>query len=318
MRKAIILAALLLSMGSTQAGGETINRIAAVVNDDVITTHELDNAVAVIRAELPRKGEGMTTAERRELDRRVLENLIEELLLRQRGAQLGLSVSDEEVESALKDVQRQNQVTRPQLEEALKSQGIPFDRYREDLRSQILRYKVLGREVQGKTEVTSHEIRDFFREHIDDYREPPFVRLSRITFRLPQRASQAQTREVRIKAEGALERLRAGEDFYTVLLGFAADKGVDGGDMGSFAEGELSPLFDRGIRDLPEGGVSELLEGGDGFTLLRVEERNPGRIRQFDAVKDEIRKTLLEKKSKERFEEWKKELREKAFIDIRL
>ena len=74
-------------------------------------------------------------------------------------------------------MQKQNKLTREQLVQALQFEGMAFDEYRENLRKQILRFKLLGREVQSKVEVTNQEIRDYFRQHIDDYREAPFVRI---------------------------------------------------------------------------------------------------------------------------------------------
>ncbi len=87
--------------------------------------------------------------------------------------------------------------------------------------------------------------------------------------------------------------------------------------MGTFAEGELAPVFDRAVRDLDEGEVSSAVRFQDSYYIFRVEEKKPGKIRQFDQVEDEIRQTLLEEKSGDQLAQWKKELRENAVIDIR-
>ncbi|MBE0597940.1 MAG: peptidyl-prolyl cis-trans isomerase, partial [Desulfuromonadales bacterium] len=202
----VLATALLMTLPLT-GRAETVNRIAAVVNDEVITTYQLEK-------ELAEQGVEKSPAARRQ----ALEALIEETLISQRVEALGLKVTEEELEAAIEDVQRQNKLTREQLVEALRSQGMEFTEYRENLRRQILRFKLLGREVQAKVEVTSQEVRDYFRAHIDDYREAPNVRLNRLTFPIPPRASEEQMATIRQQAAEALARLRGGESFTSVLL----------------------------------------------------------------------------------------------------
>lgn len=308
MRQTILAAALLLAL-VLPAGAKTVIGIAAVVNDEIITTHQLEKEL---------QGAGTLTAEQREKMRReVLNRLIEEALLRQRIKELGLKVGDEELEAAIQDVQKQNKLTRPQLEEAVRVQGMSFEDYRENLRQQILRFKLMGREVQSKVEVTNQEIRDYFRENIDKYREDPSVRLNRLTFPLPEKATADQQTAVLNRAGEALKRLRQGEPFDAVLRAYAP-QGAEGGDMGSFEAGQLTPSFAEAVRDLKPGEVSEPVPTPRGVHLLQVVERNPGRVRQFDSVKDEISRVLKERKTESRMKEWSEGLRKKAYIDVRI
>lgn len=306
-----IIAILLLLPGVATAA--TVSRIAAVVNTEIITTRQLDREVA------ERTGDAnIPDSQMADLRQKVLSELIEKALIQQRVDELGIKVAEEEIEAAIDDVQKQNKLTREQLIEALRFQGMNYEKYRENLRLQILRYKLLGREVQAKVEVTNREIRDYFREHIDEYREDPFLRLSRITFPIPEKATTVQIEAIRDKAQEALVRLNGGEEFYPVLLSFTSDKSAEGGDMGTFVEGELTPAFDRAVRDLNEGEISSVVETPSGFHILQVTERSPGKVRQFDAVKEEIHRILRDQKTEERFEEWSQGLRKAAYIDIRL
>lgn len=306
---------LLTSVSVTRA--ETISRIAAVVNDDIITTHQLEKKVAE-RLAAESGGQKLSAAEMDTLRRALLSELIEEALISQRIDELGLKVTDEELEAAVQDVQKQNRLTREQLIEALQLEGMTLEAYRENLGKQILRFKLLGREVQSKIEVTNQEIRDYFRTHIDDFREPAYIRLSRLSFPLPVKASAGQREAVRAKAEEAHGRLRQGEDFYSVMLASTADQSAEGGDLGTFKEGELTATFERAVQGLKEGDVSQVIESADGYHILKVEERSPGKIRQFDVVQDEIRKAIADQKTEARFKEWSQGLRKNAYIDIRL
>ncbi len=316
MKRILLAVAALLALTAV-AQAEVVNRIAAVVNDEIITTYQIDQALESRTSAAGRLDE-LSEEQRHALSLDALGKLIEEALVQQRVTELGLTVSDDEIDAAIDDVQRQNNLTRSQLKEALEAQGMPFTVYRDNLAKQIQHFKLLGREVKSKVEVTNQELREYFREHIDDYREEPYLRLSRISFLLGAKAGAAKTELVRTKAEEALVRLRAGEDFYTVLLAYSADKSAEGGDLGTFAEGELTPSFDRAVRDLNEGEISELIATPEGFHILKVEEKSAGKIRQFDTVKDEITKAIKDKKTEEGFKAWAAGLKENAHIDIRL
>jgi peptidyl-prolyl cis-trans isomerase SurA len=317
MKLLFVVAVMLLLVPVSGARSETISRIAAVVNDDIITTHQLEVKVAEhLSAEAG--GQNLSAGEMETLRRGLLAELVEEVLISQRIDELGLKVADEEIEAAVLDVQKQNKLTREQLVQALQLEGMTFEAYRENLGKQILRFKLLGREVQSKVEVTNQEIRDYFRTHLDDFREPAYVRLARLSFPLPAKSSADQREAVRLKAEEALDRLRQGEDFYSVLLSSTADQSAEGGDLGTFKEGELTAAFERAVKGLKEGEVSAVIETPDGFHLLKVEERSSGTIRQFDAVQDEIQKTIADQKTEARFKEWAQSLRKNAYIDIRL
>lgn len=314
MKKILFTAALLLVL-ATSATAEVVDRIAAVVNNEIVTSVQLEKELA---ARLAADNKTLTGApgELPALRRKVLDGLIEEALIRQKIAELGLKASDDEVEAAIRDVQKQNKLTREQLEEALKAQGMGFAEYRETLGKQILRFKLIGREVQSKVEVTNQEIRDYFRDNIDQFREEPSTRLSRLTFPL-NLSTPEQLAAVRAKAAGAMARLKQGEEFGVVLQSYKEEGSAEGGDMGSFAEGEITPAFAKAVEDLKDGGISEIVEAAGGLHILKVVEKSSGKVQQFDSAKDEIRKTLMEKKTEERFKSWAEGLKTGAYIDIR-
>jgi peptidyl-prolyl cis-trans isomerase SurA len=290
--------------------------VAAVVNDSIITTYQLDQALQKALAGIP-AAESLSVAEKDKLRRQLLEQLIEEELVKERVAQLRLKVDDEDVEAAVQDVQRQNNLTREQLQAALEQQGMDFDTYRENLRKQILRFRLIGIEVKSKAEVTSAEVRQYYREHINEYREPPFMHLSRLTFPISKTADKDKIAEIRNKAIAAQARLEDGESINTLMVSYATD-GVDGGDMGRFRVGELSGLFDRAVRDLQTGEVSEVVETPNAYFIFKMIERSTGEERPFEVVSGEIEKILTEQKQEEAFKKWNRSLREEAYIDIRI
>jgi peptidyl-prolyl cis-trans isomerase SurA len=316
MKRFVLLFAA-LTLVASPALAETISRIAAIVNEDVITTAQLDREIEkMLSAEAT--DSGISPAQRDELRRKVLDQVIEETLLRQRIEKLGLQVSDADIEQAINDVQAQNNISREQLQEALVAQGMTFEEYRDRLRQQLLNFKLVGREIQSKVEITNTEMRDYYRAHLDDYRNAPYIRLSRITFRLAAGSSPAAIAAMRSKAEASLNQLRQGKDFFEVLMQNASTVGVDGGDMGQITEGSLSDSFNRAISELSPGQTSGIIETAEGFHILRLDERNAGETQNFETVKDQIKNKMLEEKRAAALVEWTKNLRESADIEIRL
>jgi len=293
---------------------ETVSRVAAVAEDRIVTTWQLEQKVKEF---LQEKNLPEPTGERlAALRARLLDSLIEDSLVQQRIEELGLKVVDAEVEAAIRDVQRQNKITREQLTAALEAQGMDFETYRENLRKQILQFRLIAREVRSKVDVTTAEIREYFKEHLDDYRQKPNVTLSHLSFPIVDVNEEAD-RALRARVNAALYRLKAGEDFDSVLADYE-DIGALGGSMGTLMEEELVPVFVEAIESVEVGDYSAIVESNKALHILRVDARVPGSIRQFDDVKAEISNVLLEEKSKERFEQWKKSLREEAEIEIRI
>ena len=184
---------LLCSVGVSSASAEVVSRIAAVVNKDIITTHQLDQR---LQEQLAKKQRQPSPVQLGALRQEVLSRMVEETLVEQRIKALNLSVSDEEVETALIDVQKKNKLTREELEEAVLVQGMEFDAYRENLRKQVLRYKLIGEEVRSQVDVPEREVVDYYNAHEEDYRLTPTVQLSAITFPVSEKASEQERTQI--------------------------------------------------------------------------------------------------------------------------
>lgn len=302
---------------SGPAGAEVISKIAAVVNSDIITTRQLDMKLADFLA-TQAKGEQVSPEKMNALRLELLDRLIEETLVQQKIRELNIQVSEQEIEEAIGDVLRQNQINREQLIQAVEAQGLAFEAYRNKLREQMLRLKLVNREVQSKVDVDNEELLEYFRNHIDDYREPPVLKLSHVRFPLPVKPVVEEVEQIRQEAQAAREQLRAGAPFQELLKNLAASGRASGGDMGTLQEKDLSPLLRDALQGLGEGDFSQVIETPGGFLILHVDKRTPGRIRNFDSVKESIRQTLLDTQREKRFQEWSKELRKQAYIDVRL
>jgi peptidyl-prolyl cis-trans isomerase SurA len=216
------------------------------------------------------------------------------------------------------DVQKKNQLSRNDLEDAVQSQGLDFADYRDNLRQQILRYKLIGEEVRSQIDVPERELVEYYRAHLDDYRLPPEVELSAISFPVSEKASEQERTQIRKMANEALTRLQKGEALVEVADSYNQTYGATGGSMGKFVYEELTPEFVEAINEVEDGTFTAPVEMGTAIHLLRVDNRLSEGLRQFDAVKFDIHQMILDQKTDARIKEWTKALKNKAFIDIRL
>jgi len=315
MRQLGIVLLLLLCIGLGTASAAVVSRIAAVVNTDIITTNQLDQK---LQEQLAKQDKQPSPAQLGALRQEVLSRMIEETLVQQRVEALRLSVSEDEIETALLDVQQKNQLTREELEDAVTVQGMDFQAYRDNLAQQILRYKLIGEEVRSQVDVPEREIVEYYRAHLEDYRLAPEVHLSAITFPVSAKASEQERQKIRSVVREALERLRNNEDFDQVVDSYNLTYGATGSDMGKVAYADLNPDFIAAIEDVADGGYSDPVEMQGAVLLLRVDERLAGGLQQFDDVKLDIYQTIMDQKLDARIKEWTKGLKTKAFIDVRL
>jgi len=313
MRAILVLVLLAGLLPANPLLAKNLSKVVAVVNRDIISSYQLDKAV-LAALEKNSKGNQLTAAQFDQLRENVLETLINEKLAKQRIAELGLQVEDAELNAAIEDVQRKNNLTRSMLENALQAQGMDFDSYRGQLRDEILRYKLLGREVNYKVQVTSGEVREYFREHIDEYRAQPKLRVSNISYPLPADAEGQAARYQ--QADATRDQLLSGEALEKIM----AEQGnvASVSDMGELIEVELTEELQAVLRGLDVGQVSEPLELNGQLHLFLVTDRNPGDINLFDRVKGEIEQILEKQKTDARFKEWAQELRDNGYVDIRL
>ncbi len=309
----LALTCLLACVAATALAGEISSRIAAVVNNDVVTTRELDQALA---GQLAKAGAQPSAAQLGALRQETLSRLIEEKLVQQRIKALGLKVADAEVDEAVADVERQNRLSREQLEAALQGQGMTMSAYRENLRQQMLRYRLINQEVRSRVDVTEREVRDYYRAHLDEYRLPATVTLSAVTFPLPAQAGLAEREARQAAAREALGQAKAGESLDQVAAAYRETHGAVLTSFGTLAEAELSPELAAALAGVAPGG-STLVENAPALLLLKVEDRTAAGLRQFESLRPEITRILTEQKTEGRIRQWTQGLKQNAYIEIR-
>lgn len=299
--------------------GKVTNAIAAIVNDDIITLNDLDREAQPAVSEAEKKG-ALTAPDRRKILHSALDSLIEKKLTEQKIKELNIQVSDEEINQAIDDVRKQNNMpSQEALIKALSAQGLSLDKYRTQLKDQLQKLKLVSMEVRAKVQVGESEMREYYAANLDKYREEETYRARHIFFKTGVKATPDEIKGSRDTALAVLADARSGKDFAELAKRFSEDPAArkDGGDLGSFKKGDMQPELEKAILSLKPGEISGVVTTPIGLHIIKLESRVPGTTKPFESVKTEIEEILYRKKSEERFSQWATELRSKASIEIK-
>ena len=278
---ALLLAAVLLAApGAAPAQGPmparvlTVDRIVAVVNDEVITQFDLTLRTKLAVAQLSRQGTALPPAE--VLERQVLERMISDRVQLQLARETGIRIDDGQLEKILSRIAAENKMTLPQFREAIERDGMAFTRFREDLRDEVLISRLREREVDSRVVVTESEIDNFLKNSAAQGSNDE-LNLAHILVRVPEGASPEQLAERRARAEQALGQVKAGSDFGQVAAAFSdAPDALKGGVMGARPTDRWPTLFADAARSLKVGEVSPVLRSPAGFHIIRIVDRRVG------------------------------------------
>lgn len=252
--------------------------IVAVVNSEPVTNHDV--AVELQRMQQQYAQQRQALPDTRELTRQVLERLINEKAQLQLARETGIKVDEPSVDQAEQSVALQNQLSVAELHRRIAQDGVDPKQFREQLRNQLLLTRLREREVEPKVRVSDLEVEQYLQEQLAVSNVPAnqVINIAQLLVAVPENASETQVAALQAKAQRALERARAGEDF-TILareLSDAADR-ASGGQLGLRPADRYPPLFLDATRSLAVGGISELVRSGAGFHVLKlVEKRNAG------------------------------------------
>ena len=274
-----ILAALLLpNAGWTQPKPRpivTLDRIVAVINDEVITRNDLTERVNLALAQLARQG--TPAPARPDLERQLLERMIADRAQIQFAKENGLRVDDVELDRAINRIAEDNKISTTQLRAALEKDGVPFTKFREDIRGQIIMARLREREVEDRIVITESEIDNLLANPQQQSAGADEFNVSHILVRVPENARPDQIQGRLERAEQALAQLKSGADFRQIAATFSeSPDALQGGDMGWRDGDRLPTLFFDALRNMKANELSSVLRSPNGFHILKLNERRGG------------------------------------------
>ncbi|MBN1833651.1 MAG: SurA N-terminal domain-containing protein [Deltaproteobacteria bacterium] len=273
---------------------ETLNRIVAIVNDDVVTLHELNKRIMQTTGSTADDLKSENNKVFIELRRKVLEMMVDEKCAQEKIQELEIEVTSKQIDAYIEDMKKENQLTQEDLVAMLEAEGMTYEEYRDDIKKSFERDRLISDQVTGKIIIREEEIRRYYEEHSADFATEDGVHLAGMII------ASNNTDE----AEAVLSRLKNGEDLEELV------------DLGTLKTDQLDPDLKKVVDALNIGEVSELIIRPNGIQIIRLLERHEKGVKPIEEVKDIIQKILYEEEVNKKYAAWVEDLRSQAYTKI--
>ena len=267
--------------------------IVAVVNSEPVTNNEVQREMQRLVQQLTQQRRPLP--DRKEMAQQVLENLINQRVQLQSASETGIRVDDAAVDQAVQNIARQNQMDVAELQRRIVQDGIALSQFRTQLREQLILTRLREREVEPRVRISDLEVDQYLRDQQNNS-DPASteISLAQILVSVPDNASAQQMVALQGKAQKALERARAGDDFVALVREFsdAADR-ANGGQLGLRTADRYPPLFLEATQNLEVGAISAVVRSGAGFHILKLLDRRNAGLPPMTVTQSRARHILL-------------------------
>jgi peptidyl-prolyl cis-trans isomerase C len=288
---------------------------AAVVNGTVITQDELDSQMNMVVDRLQASGRFPDVSQLEEIRGQVLENLIARELLYQESQKKGIKISEEEVNEQLVSLKGQFP-NEEEFNKALKRMNLTEASIKEKLARDLSLKKLIDHEVAPKVKLSDMDIRAFYENNPETFKQPERVKASHILVKVDPKADASQKAEAQKKIDLVQAKLQKGEDFGALAKEYSeGPSGPKGGELGYFTRGQMVKPFEDAAFAMKPGEVSGKVETRFGYHLIKVTDKTPETTMSYDDVKDRLGEFLKQKKMQEEINVYVKRLEEQAKIE---
>ena len=315
----VVLLVMNFAASSLVSASETVDRIVAIVNEDIIRLKELNSAFEPVAEQIYAKNHAASKEQEVLYEKRieVLNQLIDEALADQVIQQKGIAVSPEEIDNAIEQIKSMNYYTDEALRRYLNMNGMDMAAYREQIRQQILRSKLVNREVKSSIVITESDIREYYENHPKKYKGKPEYHLKNIFVTYGEDAGGDDRAKAREKISDAMAAINNGRPFEEAARKYSeASNASDGGELGNFALSDLQKDLQPVIKDLEPGHASDVVETERGLQIFYLAEIVNSADKPLDEVSGDIRSILYEQAVDRKFNEWLDSLRAESHIKI--
>jgi peptidyl-prolyl cis-trans isomerase SurA len=296
-----------------------VDRVVAVVNNEIITLYELNRAFApyiikIKRLGYPQEKERQTLFQVR---KDLLNQLIDSMLANQQVRREKITVSENEINNAIERFKESRQLTDEQVRRGLESQGMTMEEYRKEIEEQILRSKLVNLEVKSKIVITQDDIKAYYESHREKYAQEKKYYLWNMYVKLASSSTSLERSNARKKMEAILAKLKQGRSFVSLVdESKKSSSAVQGTDLGSYSLKELSEKLRQVVENMKAGDFSDVLETDFGYQIIYVQKIEGARTKPFEEVQSEIREILYKETVDNKYQEWLEELRARSHIRI--
>lgn len=306
----------------SRGGKVKVDYVVAIVNDAIILNSELE------ARRVPVMTEAQQIADPKERERRiakltsqVLDEMVNDELEVQAAESAKIDVESSEVQAALDDIKQQNNLDDAGLAAALSAQGFTLANYKQEVRRQMLRLRAENQIIAPKIQVSEEDVRARYDQMARRTEQVQAVKLSHMLFKLPEHPTEQQIAEAKEKAAKAIARVRAGEEFTKVAQTESDDDATKttGGELGWFQRGSMAnPEWEPIVFAMDKGDVRGPVTGPQGFHVFQVTEIKRSDLKPFTEMKEQLMRDLRRREQEKLIQNWRDDLRKKAYIDIKL
>ena len=319
--KQVWLASAALLSVAISSRGELVERVAAVVNKDIIALSELERRAAPeLAAAASERDVGRRATKRNEVLHEMLDVMIGEKLMDSAAKESNVEVTEQDVDTAIEDVKKSHNLDQQRLEEAVRSEGMTIAKYREVVRGQVARLKLIQQKVRSRVKVTEQDVRSEYDKYVKLQQDDPEVHIRHIVLQLDANASPQQVEAARQKAQAiAEEARRPGVDFATLAKQKSEGASApEGGDIGFFKHGVMLPEYEKVAFKLKPGEVSDPVRTDKGWHVIKVEEIRDASVKSYEQMKDVLREQLARTQLDRATQAYVQELRQAAVVDVKI
>lgn len=321
MKKRLLLTVLsFLMLTGLPVKAEIIDRVVASIGDDAITYFDVEKeGGALFKQIISSTPAAEQEGALKEAKEKVLNNLLEKILLLREAKKTGINVTDDEVKAAIEKIREENKINQEELLSALKQEGISFERYKEEVKGQIIRSKVIDKRVRGVIDVTDEEVMIYYERNKNDFTLDEEIRVRHIIFLIPKDSDEETVNEIKKRAGEVLQKARAGEDFETLAKKYSEGPSAsNGGDLGFFKREDMVKEFSSAVFPLKENEISGLILTPFGYHIVQLLERRGGAALPFEAISKKIKARLYSEELKRGIKEFIEGLKEEEHVEIML
>ena len=327
MKKKLLVFAVLAMVGGTIARADIVEQILVKVNGDIFTKTDLENLqVQAVRQRgqaVDLKSEQADAQLRKALDEvtpQLLVNVVDDMLIVQRGRELGYKLTDEQFKNAVESIKRDNKIENDeQFQAALKQENMTMADLRRNFEKQMIRSRVEQNEVFGKVGVSEDEARKYYDSHLAEFTTPPAVTLREILVAVPsdgKTINVGKDDDAKAKAEQIRARALAGESFEKLAADVSdSPSRSNAGLIGPISVKDLSPDFQKLVASMKPGDVAEPIRSTRGYQILKLESSTGAQTLPFEQAREQIGDRVFTDKRQAEFLKYLEKLRAEAIID---
>jgi peptidyl-prolyl cis-trans isomerase SurA len=289
------------------------------VNNRIITRSDYEKEQTQLKEEAQQQDPNHADQVVAEGQKDVLRGLIDRELLLEKGKDLDITAESDLVKR-LDEMRKQMKLdTMEDLQKAAEAQGVSFEDFKENMRTEIITQQVIQREVGSRINPSKEEEQKFYEAHKSELSHPEQVRLSEILISTEQAGDDEQKIEAaKAKADDLLKQIKAGAKFEDVAKKESqGPSAAQGGDLGYFERGKLAKQLEDVTFNMKKGDVSDVIRTKQGFVILKVMEHESAGIPPFSEVEGRVQEAVYMQKLQPALREYLKKLREEAYIDIK-